>query len=89
MVEIVYIPTTGEAIQRNIAWRVGITVQDALNESLLLETYPELIDLSVGIFSQPTSLDAVLLDNDRVEFYRPLLLDPKEKRRERAKKLKR
>jgi len=28
--------------------------------------------------------DATLADGDRVEIYRPLLLDPKERRRQRA-----
>jgi len=30
--------------------------------------------------------DAPLADGDRVEIYRPLLLDPKERRRQRAKR---
>jgi putative ubiquitin-RnfH superfamily antitoxin RatB of RatAB toxin-antitoxin module len=40
----------------------------------------------VGIFGAPASPDAPLRDGDRVELYRPLISDPKQARRERAKK---
>ena len=88
MVEIVYIPATGDPVVKTIAWKPGITVKDALDQSLLLETFPELGDLSIGIFSQPVTYQTTLNPEDRVELYRPLLLDPKEKRRERARKSK-
>ena len=47
------------------------------------------IDLSknkVGIFGKKTTLDHPLKDRDRIEIYRPLILDPKEMRRKRAAK---
>ena len=47
------------------------------------------IDLSknkVGIFGKKTTLDHPLNDRDRIEIYRPLILDPKEMRRKRAAK---
>jgi putative ubiquitin-RnfH superfamily antitoxin RatB of RatAB toxin-antitoxin module len=37
-----------------------------------------------GVFSKPTDGTARLRDGDRVEVYRPLLVDPKQARRERA-----
>lgn len=40
-------------------------------------------DLQVGIFSQKCSLDHRLEPGDRIEIYRPLLVDPKERRRQR------
>lgn len=39
--------------------------------------------LSLGIWGRKTTLDAALRDQDRVELYRPLLVDPKVARRER------
>ena len=42
-------------------------------------------DYAVGIYSKKVSLDKVLQDGDRVEIYRPLVEDPKDKRRKRAK----
>jgi len=44
------------------------------------------IDLAqqrIGIWGRLRSLEAPLRDQDRVEIYRPLLIDPKEARRRR------
>ena len=63
------------------------TVDDAIRESKILEKYPE-IDLDInktGIFGKPAKRDAVLHPGDRVEIYRPLIADPKEMRKQRAK----
>lgn len=38
----------------------------------------------VGVFGRLCALDARLTDGDRVELYRPLLIDPKLARRRRA-----
>jgi putative ubiquitin-RnfH superfamily antitoxin RatB of RatAB toxin-antitoxin module len=38
----------------------------------------------VGIFSRPVSHDTLLREGDRVEVYRPLKVDPKERRRQVA-----
>ena len=40
----------------------------------------------VGIFSQKTRLDAPLKSGDRVEIYRPLIIDPMTKRKNLSKK---
>jgi len=42
-------------------------------------------DADVGIFGQLCDRAAVPRDGDRIELYRPLKLDPKESRRERAR----
>ena len=54
----------------------------------LTARYPEarVEEGNVGIFSRKEPLGYVLRDGDRIEIYRPLLCDPKEVRRERAKK---
>ena len=70
----------------SIQVRQGATVQDAIQQSGILESYPE-IDLSrnkVGVFGKLAKLDAALREGDRVEIYRPLIADPKEVRKLRA-----
>jgi hypothetical protein len=39
----------------------------------------------VGVFGKRVPPDTPLADGDRVEIYRALLLDPKERRRQRAR----
>ncbi len=73
-------------------WVLAVTVEaictvgEAIHSSGILERFPD-IDLThnkVGIFGQQASLDALLREGDRVEVYRPLLIDPKQARRVRA-----
>ena len=67
---------------------LGTTVEEAIRMSGVLARFPEinLIDNNkVGIFSKPVPLDTILRDKDRIEIYRPLIADPKEVRRQRAK----
>jgi hypothetical protein len=55
------------------------TVQDAIERSGILETFPN-IDLSiqkVGIFGKLTKPSATLRPGDRVEIYREIIADPK------------
>lgn len=66
----------------------GSTIREAIIQSGILELRKE-IDLTankVGIYSRPTKLNDSVQDGDRIEIYRPLLLDPKEWRRQRAEK---
>jgi putative ubiquitin-RnfH superfamily antitoxin RatB of RatAB toxin-antitoxin module len=66
----------------------GATLQQALDASGILQRYPQ-IDLGtqkVGVFGKLKPLDAVLADHDRVEIYRPLLVDPKLSRQRRVEK---
>ena len=64
------------------------SVREAIDASGILTQFPE-IDLGtsrVGVFSRLTTLDAPLRPGDRVEIYRPLIADPKQVRRERARR---
>ncbi|MFL9906257.1 RnfH family protein [Paraburkholderia sp. RL17-337-BIB-A] len=66
----------------------GATLQQALDASGILQRYPQ-IDLGtqkVGVFGKLKPLDTVLADHDRVEIYRPLLVDPKLSRQRRVEK---
>ena len=61
------------------------TVRSAIDACELLVRRPELSDvLDVGIWGRRCSLDEPLADGDRVEVYRPLIIDPMEGRRARA-----
>ncbi len=84
-IELVYITNTGIVFHLNLELQSGSTVRDALNTSEVFNTYPETKELPVGIYAKQTSLDTVLKDGDRVELYRPLVRDPKEKRRQMAR----
>lgn len=62
------------------------TVAQALAASGIAHRHPG-IDLSqVGIFGRRVAAQAPLSEGDRVEIYRPLALDPKEARRQRARR---
>ena len=66
----------------------GTTLQQAIEASGILTRYPE-IDLTrqkAGVFGKLRPLDAVLADHDRVEIYRPLIVDPKLARQRRVEK---
>ena len=66
----------------------GATVADALERSGIAARHPE-VDTRhgpVGIFGKRADRHFVLADGDRVELYRPLIAEPKESRRKRAKR---
>lgn len=87
-IEVAY---AGAEAQTLVALQVpeGSVVRQAIELSGLLQLHPE-IDLkhsAVGIFGALCSLDRLLEDGDRVEIYRPLRVDPKLRRRQRAELL--
>lgn len=63
------------------------TVETVIERSGILELFPEinLTQQKVGIFGQIVPLDHLILADDRIEIYRPLVCDPKEARRKRVK----
>lgn len=69
----------------------GATVRDALAASQIAQRHPEIDPAvaKVGIFGKLTTLDAPLADHDRVEIYRPLIVDPKLARQRRVDKTRR
>jgi putative ubiquitin-RnfH superfamily antitoxin RatB of RatAB toxin-antitoxin module len=72
---------------RELNLPAGSTLQAAIDASGLLRERPE-IDVSrmqVGIHGKLRPLDTVLRERDRVEIYRPLIADPKDARRRRAR----
>jgi putative ubiquitin-RnfH superfamily antitoxin RatB of RatAB toxin-antitoxin module len=84
-IEVIY-ALKHKAVVKVITVDQGTTIQKAIDQSGLLTQHQE-IDLDVnkvGIFSQLKTLDTLVKDGDRVEIYRPLIIDPKEARRKRA-----
>jgi uncharacterized protein len=64
----------------------GSSIETAIDRSGILEIFPE-IDLGrqkVGIFSQVKDLSYTVQAGERIEIYRPLIIDPKDARRKRA-----
>lgn len=66
----------------------GTTVADIIKHSGLPRSHPELFPLTdnIGIFGKLCEQHTLVQNGDRVEIYRPLLADPKEARRNRAKR---
>lgn len=84
-VSIVYSPAPRQVLEWQLTLAAGANVAQALAASNLLEEYPELrkTPLAVGVWGRKSSLGHLLQDNDRVEIYRGLRVDPKVARRER------
>ncbi len=62
----------------------GTTVGQALSASKLLAEFPNLNIDKVGIFGKLVNSDTVLRPRDRIEVYRPLKADPRDRRREKV-----
>ena len=65
----------------------GVRVADALAQVNLAERLPAVtVDPDrLAVFGQTATLETRLHDGDRVEILRPLLADPKQARRQRAR----
>jgi uncharacterized protein len=86
-VEVVYAQDK-EAHAVTLHLPAGATVADAVAASGFATRYPGIDLRAVGVFGKHVQPDARVADGDRVELYRPLLLDPKEQRRRRARQKK-
>ncbi|MFM0728414.1 RnfH family protein [Paraburkholderia strydomiana] len=86
-IEVCYASPDGQALIA-VDLPEGATLRQALDASGILQRFPG-IDLNtqkVGVFGKLKPLDTVLADHDRVEIYRPLLVDPKLSRQRRVEK---
>ena len=84
-VEVVYaLPSGEDAVTLTLA--VGATAWEAVRASGVLERHPEIDPgrQKIGIYGRTVSAETRLRDGDRVEIYRPLIVDAKEARRRRA-----
>jgi putative ubiquitin-RnfH superfamily antitoxin RatB of RatAB toxin-antitoxin module len=77
-----------QPILRALEVEAGTTIGQAIELSGILQEAPEinLVTMPVGIYGKKKALDTVLQPRDRIEIYRPLIADPKDARRRRAKK---
>lgn len=75
-------------ILRALDVEAGTTIGQAIEQSGILQEAPEinLVTMPVGIYGKKKTLDTVLQPRDRIEIYRPLIADPKDARRRRAKR---
>lgn len=62
----------------------GTTVIEALKGSKLLKELPGLVIDKVGIFGKLVTHETVLREGDRIEVYRPLKVDPRDRRRQKV-----
>jgi uncharacterized protein len=88
-IEVVYALPENQ-IMRQITVPSGTTARQAVELSAIIDLFPE-IDLAynkLGIFGRLVKPGTILCEGDRVEVYRPLMVDPKENRRRRAKEFK-
>jgi len=69
-----------------LALRPGMTAAEAVEAADLAREFPEIAarPLELGIFGQRIDPARVVRDGDRVEVYRPLPEDPKDRRRRSA-----
>lgn len=84
-VEVIYATLESQEII-DLLVKPNTTIEQVIENSGVLTKHPE-IDLKshdVGVFSQLKSLDYIVKSGDRIEIYRPLIADPKAKRREKA-----
>lgn len=66
----------------------GATMEEAIRTCGILAKFPDL-DLAraaIGVFGERVNLSDPVHEGDRVEIYRPLIADPKEARRRRARR---
>jgi uncharacterized protein len=86
-VEVVYaLPGAADVV--HLMLPAATSAAEAVRRSGILERHPELLQtqLTLGIYGKPVIAATKLHEGDRVEIYRPLMLDPKEARRRRARK---
>ena len=82
---VVFSPGPDRVIEAELQVAVGATVGEALAASGLALRHPDLAlgTWPCGVWGRPCSHGTLLRDQDRVELYRPLRVDPKEARRRR------
>lgn len=81
----------GRQVVKALTVPVGCTAREAVMLSGIAADFPGLAvgDLKLGIYGKVVEDGRLLASGDRVELYRPLLLDPKEARRQRAEQARR
>ena len=84
-VTVAYSPAAREVHEIALTLVEASSVANALSASGLIAQFTELASgpLNVGVWNRKAELTQALRDQDRVEIYRPLKVDPKVARRQR------
>lgn len=72
----------------SVGVEAGTSAREVLRLSKLVDAFPEIDILTcpIGVFGNPIDDDYTVKEGDRIEIYRPLVRDPREARRELAKR---
>lgn len=75
-----------QQVEVTLQVNAGTTLTQAVTRSGLLQKFPDAAarPLNCAIFGRSVPLTYELRDGDRIEILRPLLIDPKQSRREAA-----
>jgi hypothetical protein len=86
-VEVVFAGPASRLVRRRVEVSMGCSVIQAVEASGIAQCLPaDVIDPSrLGIFARKVAPDQLVRDGDRIEIYRPLVLDPMEARRRRSR----
>ena len=70
-----------------LAVEEGATVADVIATSGIASRFPDLVleEMPAGIWGKPVERGRTVRAGDRIELYRPLEVDPREARRQRAR----
>lgn len=65
----------------------GILIKEVMEFPEIKKLYSEIgcVTTKIGIYGKITNLETTLHQNDRIEIYKPLTIDPKEKRKIKIK----
>lgn len=86
-VEIVFCAGPGQADLQALVVPSGTTLGQALQASGLMERHGLTgSGMRLGIWGKARDAATVLREHDRIEVYRPLVVDPKEARRQRYRR---
>lgn len=88
-IEVVFSVRAGEMDRVQLQLAPGATVLDALRASGLLQRHGQLDLERAAVWGRVQPSAHVLRDQDRVEFLRPLVVDPKEARHRRHRQQRR
>jgi putative ubiquitin-RnfH superfamily antitoxin RatB of RatAB toxin-antitoxin module len=83
-VEVIYHAASEQLIHYHLQVSEKSSISDVLEKCGIYERCPETSKMPFGVFGKKVPGSHVVRSGDRIEIYRPLSADPKEKRRQKA-----
>ena len=81
--EVVFAPSSDEQIIISVKVEKGMVVKEAIRRSGIIVSQ----DSVIGIFGQKVDPNTTIVqEGDRIEIYRPLMIDPKQERLRRGER---